>query len=149
MEVFNPWPPVILPPPRVWTLPDPCCILNPAFFEDPGSERWSCWWVFFGVFSGWWNSEGVLFRVENAWWLSWILRFLRKRMGKKNMVHTSRDELSFFGAKVYQVKCCKGPIWFLHSRKRTWLAGRSPSSIGNAFHGLWKSLCNWVVYPWN
>lgn len=56
MEGFHPpWPPVILPPPRVWTPPDPCCILNTRGLVDPGS-----WGVkggavdgcFFGGFSG-------------------------------------------------------------------------------------------------
>ena len=153
MEGFHPpWPPVILPPPRVWTPPDPCCILKAGVAGWSGEWKVELLMGVFQMFFRWGEIQKVFYfglkilddLVES--WDSW------GREWGKNMVHTSRDErwVEFFGAKVYQVKCCKGPIWFLHSRKRTWLAGRSPSSIGNAFHGLWKSLCNWVVYPpWN
>ena len=52
MEVFNPWPPVILPPPRVWTLPDPCCILNQRAADPGSSGAGGVDGCFSGVFSG-------------------------------------------------------------------------------------------------
>ena len=51
MEGFHPqWPPVILPPPRVWTPPDPCCILKRAGWS--GEWKVAVDGCFFGGFSG-------------------------------------------------------------------------------------------------